>query len=165
MCTKWLQDIEDNGVSAEKSGSLWVKWNWSLVASWKHNNVLQYNKLEVDMIVWADADKFAPWELCLPAPKIRLRREKSGSSDTAPPQTSSQLTASLLPAGQGVATQVTPVLPTTAPLTESCAQLIEATLDPTVGSDWSGFPDAAMTWRNLFPTYFRTSIWPLQSLH
>ena len=22
-----------------------------------------------------------------------------------------------------------------------------------------------MTWRNLFPTYFRTSIWPLQSLH
>ena len=141
VCTKWLQDIKDKGVSAEKSGSLWVKWNRSLVASWKHDKVLQYNKPEVDMIVWVDADKFALWEPYLPAPKIRLRREKSGSSDTAPPQTFSQVTASLLPAGQGVALQVTPVLPTTAPLTESCAQPIEATRDPSVGSDWSGFPD------------------------
>ena len=51
------------------------------------------------------------------------------------------MTASLLPAGQGVAPQVNPVLPTTAPLTESCAQPIEATCDPSVGSDWSRLPD------------------------
>ena len=25
VCTKWLQDIKEKGVSAEKSGSLWVK--------------------------------------------------------------------------------------------------------------------------------------------
>ena len=141
VCTKWLQDIKEKGVSAEKSGSIWLKWNRSLVASWKHNKVLQYIKPEVVMIVWADAEKFALWEPYLPVPKIRLRREKSGSSDTALPQTSSPVAASLLPAGQGVAPQVTPVHPTTAPLTESCAQPIEATSDPSVGSEWSGFPD------------------------
>ena len=93
------------------------------------------------MIVWADAEKFALWEPYLPVPKICLKREKSGSSDTALPQTSSPVTAYLLPAGQSVAPQVTPVHPTSAPLTESCAQPIEATRDPSVGSEWSGFPD------------------------
>ena len=103
--------------------------------------MVQYNKTDIDMIVWADADKFALWEPFLPAPKIRLRREKSRSSDTAPPQTSSHVTTSFLPAGQGVADRVTPVPPTPAPLTESCALPIEATRDPSIGSNWSGFPD------------------------
>ena len=116
-----------------------MKWNRS-VSFWKHNKVVQYNKPDIDMIVWADADKLALWEPFLPAPKIRLRREKSGSSDTAPPQTSSLVT-SLLPAGRGVADRVTPVPPNPAPLTESCALPIEANCDPSIGSDWSGFPD------------------------
>ena len=96
-----------------------MNWNRSLVSFWKHNKVVQYSKPDIDKIVWADADKFALWEPFLPAPKIHLRREKSGSSDTAPPQTSSLVTTSLLPAGQGVADRVTPVPPSPAPLTES----------------------------------------------
>ena len=52
------------------------------------------------------------------------------------------MTTSLLPAGQGVAPQVTPGPHLSAPLPESCVQPIEATRDPSVGgSDWSGFPD------------------------
>ena len=78
MCSQWLKNIKENGVDAEKSGSMWVKWNRSLVGSWKHNKVQRYLVPGVDMLIWADTEKFALWEPFLPVPKIRLRREKSG---------------------------------------------------------------------------------------
>ena len=142
MCSKWLQNIKDNSVEAETSGSLWVKWNRSLVSTWKHNKVPNYLVPEVDMLIWADTEKFALWEPLLPVPNIRLRRQKSGGSDNSLPPTPSPVTTSLLPAGQGVAPQVTPGPHPSAPLPESCVRPIEATRDPSVGgSDWSGFPD------------------------
>ena len=129
VCTTWLKNINENSASAGKSSDLWIKWNRSLVSIWKHNKVVQYNKPDIDMIVWADGEKFTLWEPFLPAPKIRLRN-------------SSLVTLFLLTAGQGVTEQVTPVLTTPAPHTESCALLpLEAARDPSIGSDWSGFPE------------------------
>ena len=142
VCSKWLQNIKDNSVEAETSGSLWVKWNRSLVSMWKHNKVPNYLVPEVDMLIWADTEKFALWEPLLPVPSVRLRRQKSGGCDNSLPPTPSPVTTSLLPAGQGVAPQVTPGPHLSAPLPESCVRPIEATRDPSVGgSDWSGFPD------------------------
>ena len=142
VCSQWLKHIKENSVDAENSGSLWVKWNRSLVSAWKHNKVPSYLVPGVDMLKWADTEKFALWEPLLPVPKIRIRRQKSGGSDTSLPQTPSPVTTSLLPAGQGVAPQVTPGPHPTAPLPESCVRPIEATRDPSVGgSEWSGFPD------------------------
>ena len=42
VCSQWLKHIKENSVDAENSGSLWVKWNRSLVSAWKHNKVPNY---------------------------------------------------------------------------------------------------------------------------
>ena len=152
VCSKWLKNIKDNNVEAESSSSLWMKLNRSLVGYWKHNRTIPYNDPNIDMLIWADTEKFALWKPFLPAPNVRRKRQKSEASEKSLPATPSPVTTSLLPAGQGVAPQVTPgqgvapqVTPDplfSAPLPESGVQPIEATRDPSVGgSDWSGFPD------------------------
>ena len=54
--------IKENSVEAESSGSRWVKWNRSLVSAWKHNTVPNYLVPGVDMLIWADTEKFALWK-------------------------------------------------------------------------------------------------------
>ena len=162
VCSKWLKNIKDNNVEAESSSSHWLKWNRSLVGYWKHNRTVPYNDTNINLLIWANTEKFALWKPFLPAPPVRRKRQKSETSDKSLPATPSPVTTSLLPAGQGVAPQVTPeqsvapqvtpgqgvapqVTPDplfSAPLPESGVQPIEATRAPSVGgSDWSGFPD------------------------
>ena len=79
MCSKWLQNIKDKNVEAETSSSLWLKWNRSLVGNWNHNRAIPYNDSDIDMLIWADTEKFALWKPFLPAPSVRRRRQKSGA--------------------------------------------------------------------------------------
>ena len=66
VCSQWLKHIKENSVEAESSGSRWVKWNRSLVSAWKHNTVPNYLVPGVDMLIWADTEKFALWKFLLP---------------------------------------------------------------------------------------------------
>ena len=68
VCSQWLKHIKENenSVEAENGGSLWVKWNRSLVSAWKHNKVPNYLVPGVDMLIWADTEKFTLWEPLLP---------------------------------------------------------------------------------------------------
>ena len=64
------------------ASDLWVKWNCYLVSIWKHNKVVMYADPKIDMIVWANTEKFALWDPYLTAPKIQQRREKSGDAES-----------------------------------------------------------------------------------
>ena len=66
VCSQWLKHIKENSVEAESSGSRWVKWNRSLVSAWKHNTVPNYLVPGVDMLIWADTEKFALWKFLWP---------------------------------------------------------------------------------------------------
>ena len=71
VCSQWLKHIKENSVEAESSGSRWVKWNRSLVSAWKHNTVPNYLVPGVDMLIWADTEKFALWKFLLPVTGYR----------------------------------------------------------------------------------------------
>ena len=104
-----------------------------------------YADPKVDMIVWANAEKFALWKPYLPAPKIRQRREKAGDAESmalpSQPLSSFQQT----PDRQGPAGTENPELNTDSwfqamshvPPFSSALEDIA----PSLGSDWSGFAD------------------------
>ena len=71
VCSQWLKHIKENSVETESSGSRWVKWNRSLVSAWKHNTVQNYLVPGVDMLIWADTEKFALWKFLLPVTGYR----------------------------------------------------------------------------------------------
>ena len=140
LCLSWLENIKENSSVAQTCGDLWVKWNRSLVSIWKHNKVMLYSDPCVDMIVWADKEKFARWERFLPVPKIRLRRERSGDDGAVPPSAHPPSDPSSSIAGSPDAgVSVPSSLPEVA--IASDLPLDVDLLAPLLGSDWSGFED------------------------
>ena len=71
VCVRWLTEIKNNGVNKNKCSEQWLMWNRSLVLQWKQNKVIKYKDREVDLIIWADEEKFEQWKLVLPIPKIQ----------------------------------------------------------------------------------------------
>ena len=146
----WLEKIKEKSSDNLRCSDLWVKWNRSLVSIWKHNKVVLYSDPCVDMIVWADEEKFARWVQFLPVPKIRLRRDRSGEGGAVQPSTLPPMDSSSSTAGHP--TKGVPVFSSFSGIADAPDRPLDVDLLAlSQGADWSGFDDELA---ELFPDLF-----------
>ena len=139
MCVCWLEKIKEKSCDSLRCSDLWVKWNRSLVSIWKHNVVL-YSDPNVDIIVWADKEKFARWEQFLLVPRIRLRRDRSSEGSAVQPSALPPMDSSSSTAGHP--TEGVPVFSGFSGIADATDRPLDVDLlAPSLGSDWSGFDD------------------------
>ena len=140
MCVSWLEKIKEKSSDNLRCCDLWVKWNRSLVSIFKHNKVVLYSDPSVDMIVWADEEKFARWVQFLPVPKIRLSRDRLGERGAVQPSTLPPMESSSSTVGHP--TEGVPVFSCFSGIADAPDRPFDVDLlAPSLGADWSGFDD------------------------